>query len=143
MVNGQAPAVWSTTLHQCWRDSLEHAVAAVPLHGGGRDPLGYTRHQVLLPGEVVVRQVFNLSGNYRHRRYYVLLPFQNVFFFKKKNKETCNIKGCGVDLNLKEPQFPSLDWCICMRSNNGNVVFHRDASKHQMMMSWLFCYHHR
>lgn len=71
MVNGRAPAVWSTTLHQCWRDSLEHAVAAVPLHGGGRDPLGYTRHQVLLPREVVVLQVYNLSGNYRHRRCYL------------------------------------------------------------------------
>lgn len=48
--------------------SLEHAVAAVPLYDGGRDPLSYTRHQVFLPGEVVVRQVFDLSGNYRHRR---------------------------------------------------------------------------
>lgn len=67
-VSGQPPGVWSTTLHRRWPDSLEHAVAAVPLDGGGRDPLGHTRHQLLLPGEVVVRQVFNASENYRHRR---------------------------------------------------------------------------
>lgn len=66
-VNGQPPGVWPTTLQWRWQDSLEHAVAAVPLNGGGRDPLGHTRHQVLLPWEVVVCQVFNLSENYRHR----------------------------------------------------------------------------
>lgn len=73
-VNGQPPGVRYTTLHQCWRHSLEHAVAAVPLYDGGRDPLSYTRHQVLLPGEGMVNQVFNLSGNYRYRRKYLPLP---------------------------------------------------------------------
>lgn len=45
-------------------DLLEHAVTAVPLYGRSWNPLGHTGHQVSLPREVVVRQVFNLRGNY-------------------------------------------------------------------------------
>lgn len=49
-------------------DSLVHAVAAVPLDGWGGDPLSHTGHQVSLPWEVVVRQVFNLGRNCGPRR---------------------------------------------------------------------------
>lgn len=65
--------VWSTPLcllcdssvmNGGWRDLLEHAVTAVPLYGRGGDPLSYTGHQVSLPREVVVCQVFNLRGDY-------------------------------------------------------------------------------
>lgn len=44
-------------------DVLEHAVTAVPPDSGSRDTLGHTGHQVFLPREVVVHQVFNLRGN--------------------------------------------------------------------------------
>lgn len=46
----------------CGADSLEHATTAVPLDRRSWDPLRYAGHQVSLPGEVVVRQVFDLSG---------------------------------------------------------------------------------
>lgn len=93
-VNGQRPphhhhhhpGVRYTTLHRCWKHSLEHAVAAVPLYGGGRDPLSDTRHQVILPVKVVVRQLFNLSRNYKHRRYYLQSP--SCFFLNNRRKET-------------------------------------------------------
>lgn len=48
-------------------DSLVHAVTAVPLDARDRDPLSDTGHQVFLSREVVVRQVFNLRGNYTQR----------------------------------------------------------------------------
>lgn len=46
---------------------LEHAVTAVPLYGRGWNALCHAGHQVSLPREVVVRQVFNLRGNYTQR----------------------------------------------------------------------------
>lgn len=62
-VYGQPHGVHCVTV-RWWCDLLEHAVTAVPLNGRGWDPLSYTGHQVPLPREVVVSQVFNLRGNY-------------------------------------------------------------------------------
>ena len=45
-------------------DLLAHAVTAVPEDARGWDPLSYTGHQVSLPREVVVSQVFNLRRDY-------------------------------------------------------------------------------
>lgn len=59
-----SPQVFTVLTVRRWCDLLEHAVTAVPLYGRGWDPLGYAGHQVSLPWEVVVCQVFNLSGNY-------------------------------------------------------------------------------
>lgn len=61
-VYGQPPDAHRVTVQ--WCDLLEHAVTAVPLYVRGWDPLSYTGHQVSLPREVVVGQVFNLRGNY-------------------------------------------------------------------------------
>lgn len=72
-------------------DLLEHAVTAVPLYGRGGDPLGYTGHQVSLPREVVVRQVFNLSGDYTQgvRRSLIITDVDKKrlfsIFFSRKN----------------------------------------------------------
>ena len=44
-------------------DSLQHAATAEPLDGGRRDPLRHAGDQVPLPGEGVVRQVFDLGGD--------------------------------------------------------------------------------
>lgn len=88
-VNGQPPAVRDAALQRRWRDSLQHAVTAVPLYGGGRDPLSYARHQVFLPGEVVVGQVFDLSRDCGHNiRCYLTEPL----FKGRKKKETRNTK---------------------------------------------------